>query len=206
MTRRTRSAAQKLSRQPKSRQGSSKPDASCGYGFPARQAWATFVSRPKPIGRMCQSQCLPAPRRSCDAWIPALSAALAPFHRCRSEAGADRALAHPSLSTSGETLTFEESMNLEGETGARRDVGDDYEWSCGWCCRRPRRPRVRARIHATRKRKPRPCALRRMAAAAAIALWRNAFVSARPQRGDGLRVICPRAIPTRQASDACFGG
>ena len=35
----------------------------------------------------------------------------------------------PSLSTSGETLTIEESMNLEGENGERRNVGDEYEWS-----------------------------------------------------------------------------
>jgi hypothetical protein len=41
--------------------------------------------------------------------------------------------AGPSLSTSGETLTIEESMNLEGENGERQDVGDDQEWcwSCG---------------------------------------------------------------------------
>ncbi len=39
----------------------------------------------------------------------------------------------PSLSTSGETLTIEESMNLEGENGDRWDVGvgDEYEWSRG---------------------------------------------------------------------------
>jgi transposase len=37
----------------------------------------------------------------------------------------------PSLSTSGETLTIGESMNLGGENGERRDVGDEYEWSCG---------------------------------------------------------------------------
>ena len=36
----------------------------------------------------------------------------------------------PSLSTSGETLTIEESMNLEGEDEARRNVGDEHEWSC----------------------------------------------------------------------------
>jgi hypothetical protein len=38
------------------------------------------------------------------------------------------------LSTSGETLTIEESMNLEGENGERRNVGDDeheWSWSCG---------------------------------------------------------------------------
>ena len=38
----------------------------------------------------------------------------------------------PSLSTSGETLTIEESMNLEGENGERRNVGDEHEWS--WSC------------------------------------------------------------------------
>jgi hypothetical protein len=32
----------------------------------------------------------------------------------------------PSLSTSGETLTIEESMNLEGENGERRNVGDEH--------------------------------------------------------------------------------
>jgi hypothetical protein len=37
----------------------------------------------------------------------------------------------PSLSTSGETLTIEESMNLEGENGERRNVGDEHEWSQG---------------------------------------------------------------------------
>jgi len=41
-------------------------------------------------------------------------------------------MATPSLSTSGETLTIEESMNLEGENGERRNVGDEYEWS--WSC------------------------------------------------------------------------
>jgi hypothetical protein len=35
----------------------------------------------------------------------------------------------PSLSTSGETLTIEVSMNLEGENGERRNVGDEQEWS-----------------------------------------------------------------------------
>ena len=35
----------------------------------------------------------------------------------------------PSLSTSGETLTIEESMNLEGENGERRNVGDEHEWT-----------------------------------------------------------------------------
>jgi len=38
----------------------------------------------------------------------------------------------PSLSTSGKTLTIEESMNLEGENGERRNVGDEHEWS--WSC------------------------------------------------------------------------
>jgi hypothetical protein len=38
----------------------------------------------------------------------------------------------PSLSTSGETLTIEVSMNLEGENGARQDVGHHYEWSWSW--------------------------------------------------------------------------
>jgi len=38
----------------------------------------------------------------------------------------------PSLSTSGETLSIEESMNLEGENGVRRNVGDnEYERSWG---------------------------------------------------------------------------
>jgi hypothetical protein len=35
----------------------------------------------------------------------------------------------PSLATSGETLTIEESMNLEGENGERHDVAGDREWS-----------------------------------------------------------------------------
>ena len=42
------------------------------------------------------------------------------------------ALEVPSLSTSDETLTIEESMNLEGENGERRNVGDEHEWS--WSC------------------------------------------------------------------------
>jgi len=37
----------------------------------------------------------------------------------------------PSLSTFGETLTIEESMNLEGENGERWNVADEHEWSCG---------------------------------------------------------------------------
>jgi hypothetical protein len=39
----------------------------------------------------------------------------------------------PFLSTSGETLTIEESMNLERENEDRRDVGAEHEWcwSCG---------------------------------------------------------------------------
>jgi len=40
-------------------------------------------------------------------------------------------LVGPSLSTSGETLTIEESMNLEGENGDCWDVGDEHEWSQG---------------------------------------------------------------------------
>jgi hypothetical protein len=58
-----------------------------------------FVSRPKPPGRTRQSQSRPTWRRSCDVWIPALSAALALFHRCRSEAAADRAPAHDWISS-----------------------------------------------------------------------------------------------------------
>ncbi len=37
----------------------------------------------------------------------------------------------PSLSTSGETLIIEESVNLEGENGDCWDVGDGHEWSRG---------------------------------------------------------------------------
>jgi hypothetical protein len=37
----------------------------------------------------------------------------------------------PSLSTSGETLTIGESVNLEGGIGARRNVGGEHEWSRG---------------------------------------------------------------------------
>jgi len=37
----------------------------------------------------------------------------------------------PSLSTSGETLIIEESVNLEGENGDCWDVGDEHEWSQG---------------------------------------------------------------------------
>ncbi len=61
----------------------------------------------------------------------------------------------PSLSTSGETLTIEESMNLEGETGERRNVGDEHEWSYGSGCRRARRPasRRRAGIRGWRARR-----------------------------------------------------
>jgi hypothetical protein len=40
--------------------------------------------------------------------------------------------AYPSLSTSGETLTIEESMSLEGENGECRNVGVEHEWS--WSC------------------------------------------------------------------------
>ena len=61
----------------------------------------------------------------------------------------------PSLSTSGETLTIEESMNLEGENGERQDVGDVEEWSCGWS-RRPRSgaSRRRATFRGRRARRP----------------------------------------------------
>jgi len=45
---------------------------------------------------------------------------------------AEGLLGRPSLSTSDETLTIEESMNLEGENGERRNVGDEHEWS--WSC------------------------------------------------------------------------
>ncbi len=37
----------------------------------------------------------------------------------------------PSLSTWGETLIIEESVNLEGENGDCWDVGDGHEWSRG---------------------------------------------------------------------------
>ena len=50
----------------------------------------------------------------------------------RGEPGGERAELErlaPSLSTSGETLTIEVSMNLEGENGERRNVGDESEWS-----------------------------------------------------------------------------
>jgi hypothetical protein len=39
--------------------------------------------------------------------------------------------AGPSLSTSGETLTIEESMTLRARMEQRQDVGDEYEWSQG---------------------------------------------------------------------------
>ncbi len=39
--------------------------------------------------------------------------------------------ADPSLSTCGETLIIEESVNLEGENGDCWDVGDEHEWSRG---------------------------------------------------------------------------
>jgi choline dehydrogenase-like flavoprotein len=38
----------------------------------------------------------------------------------------------PSLSTSGETLTIEESMTLRARMEQRRDVGVEHEWSEGW--------------------------------------------------------------------------
>jgi hypothetical protein len=37
--------------------------------------------------------------------------------------------APPSLSTSGETLTIEESMTLRARTENAGDVGDEHEWS-----------------------------------------------------------------------------
>jgi hypothetical protein len=37
----------------------------------------------------------------------------------------------PSLSTSGETLTIEESMTLRARTENAGDVGDEHEWSWG---------------------------------------------------------------------------
>src|SRR5450631_3903126 len=40
-----------------------------------------------------------------------------------------RALTAPSLSTSGETLTIEESMTLRARTENAGDVGDEHEWS-----------------------------------------------------------------------------
>jgi hypothetical protein len=42
--------------------------------------------------------------------------------------GVDRETA-PSLSTSGETLTIEESMTLRARTEQRRDVGHEHGWS-----------------------------------------------------------------------------
>jgi len=38
----------------------------------------------------------------------------------------------PSLSTSGETLTIEESMTLRARTENAGDVGDEHEWSWSW--------------------------------------------------------------------------
>ncbi len=40
-------------------------------------------------------------------------------------------LGRPSLSTSGETLTIEESMTLRARTENAGDVGVEYEWSQG---------------------------------------------------------------------------
>jgi hypothetical protein len=37
----------------------------------------------------------------------------------------------PSLSTSGETLTIEESMTLRARTETAGHVGDEHEWSQG---------------------------------------------------------------------------
>ena len=44
----------------------------------------------------------------------------------------DRQPARPSLSTSGETLTIEESMTLRARTENAGHVGDEHEWS--WYC------------------------------------------------------------------------
>jgi hypothetical protein len=38
---------------------------------------------------------------------------------------------HPSLSTSGETLTIEELMTLRARTENAGDVGVEHEWSWG---------------------------------------------------------------------------
>ncbi len=62
----------------------------------------------------------------------------------------------PSLSTSGETLTIEESVTLRART-EKAGHGDAHEWSwsSGWgCCRRPRRParRSQAGIRGRRAR------------------------------------------------------
>ena len=65
----------------------------------------------------------------------------------------------PLLSTSGETLTIEESMNLEGENGERRICRSrarmELRLGSIWC-RRPRRParRSRAGIRGRRARPP----------------------------------------------------
>lgn len=55
----------------------------------------------------------------------------APWRHLTGHADISRAAKGPSLSTSGETLTIEESMNLEGENGDCRDVGVEHEWSQG---------------------------------------------------------------------------
>ena len=51
------------------------------------------------------------------------------FHVAGSSEDGMRIVEIPSLATSGETLTIEESMNLEGENGERHDVAGDREWS-----------------------------------------------------------------------------
>ena len=43
-----------------------------------------------------------------------------------------QAAALPSLSTSGETLTIEESMTLRARTETAGDVGVEHEWSRSW--------------------------------------------------------------------------
>jgi len=42
-----------------------------------------------------------------------------------------RGMVGPSLSTSGETLTIEESMTLRARTETAGHVGDEHEWSQG---------------------------------------------------------------------------
>jgi DNA invertase Pin-like site-specific DNA recombinase len=57
------------------------------------------------------------------------------LHRCGEHTSGELAelfnVARPSLSTSGETLTIEESMTLRARTENVGDVGDEREWSRG---------------------------------------------------------------------------
>jgi hypothetical protein len=46
--------------------------------------------------------------------------------------GLSSILEAPSLSTSGETLTIEESMTLRARTENAGHVGDEHEWSWTW--------------------------------------------------------------------------